>query len=94
MVLGCEQRAALGPQQQREAREVDLDTQSVEGRREDRAAEREASDELDGDFCSSHGVKSRRLTKGQTERRLRAVRLCGVGGAAPVIPSVSLSKVS
>jgi len=25
---------------------------------------------------------------GQTERRLRAVRLCGVGGAAPVIPSV------
>ena len=26
---------------------------------------------------------------GQTERRLRAVRLCGVGGAAPVIPSVS-----
>ena len=27
---------------------------------------------------------------GQTERRLRAVRLCGVSGAASVIPSVRL----
>ena len=64
MVLGGEQRAALGPQQQREAREVYLDTQSVERRREDCGAEREASDEFDGDFGSSHGVKSRRLTSG------------------------------
>ena len=78
MVLGGEQRAALSPQQQREAREVYLDTQSVEGRREDCGAEREASDEFDGDFCSSHGVKSRRLTRGQTERLRASVRRAGI----------------